>query len=67
MLDFFSDYDKLLEEETTETETETKMKEVESLRKLVGIEVRKAIDTFVEEWNKTHEPPKDEPEPPKDE
>ena len=40
------------------------------MRKMVGIEIKKALDTFVNEWDKTHEPPKDEPpknEPPKDE
>ena len=64
MLDFFTDYNKLEESEKEEVKDDNE-KDLETIRKMVGIEIKKAFDTFVNEWNATHEPPKDEP--PKDE
>ena len=59
MLDFFTDYNKLEEREKEEVKDENE-KDIETIRKMVGIEIKKAFDTFVNEWNETHEPPKDE-------
>ena len=70
MRDFFTDYNKLEEREKEEVKKDDNEKNLETMRKMVGIEIKKALDTFVNEWDKTHEPPKDEPpknEPPKDE
>lgn len=85
MRDFFNDYSKVETKEdkqinnsiygmsVTKLIQDTKKdneKDVEKLRKMVGIEVKKAFDTFVGEWEKTHEQPIDEPpkdEPPKTE
>ena len=70
MRDFFTDYNKLEEREKEEVKKVDNEKDMETMRKMVGIEIKKALDTFVNEWDKTHEPPKDEPpkdEPPKDE
>ena len=60
MLDFFTDYNKLEESEKEEIKDNNE-KDLETIRKMVGIEIKKAFDTFVNEWNATHEPPKDEP------
>ena len=60
MLDFFTDYNKLEESEKEEVKDGNE-KDLETIRKMVGIEIKKAFDTFVNEWNATHEPPKDEP------
>ena len=60
MLDFFTDYNKLEESEKKEVKDGNE-KDLETIRKMVGIEIKKAFDTFVNEWNATHEPPKDEP------
>ena len=60
MLDFFTDYNKLEESEKEEVKVENE-KDLETIRKMVGIEIKKAFDTFVNEWNVTHEPPKEEP------
>ena len=60
MLDFFTDYTKLEESEKEEVKDDNE-KDLETIRKMVGIEIKKAFDTFVNEWNATHEPPKDEP------
>lgn len=60
MLDFFTDYNKLEESEKEEVKDDNE-KDLETIRKMVGIEIKKAFDTFVNEWNATHEPPKDEP------
>ena len=70
MRDFFTDYNKLEEREKEEVKKEDNKKDMETMRKMVSIEIKKALDTFINEWNETHEPPKDEPpkdEPPKNE
>ena len=71
MRDFFTDYNKLEEREKEEVKkVDNEKKDMETIRKMVGNEIKKALDTFVNEWDKTHEPPKDEPpkdEPPKNE
>ena len=70
MRDFFTDYNKLDEREKEEVKKDDNEKNLETMRKMVGIEIKKELDTFVNEWDKTHEPPKDEPpkdEPPKNE
>ena len=61
MRDFFTDYNKLEEREKEEVKKDDNEKNLETMRKMVGIEIKKALDTFVNEWDKTHEPPKDEP------
>ena len=70
MRDFFTDYNKLEEREKEEVKNFDNEKDLETMRKMVGIEIKKAFDTFVNEWNATDEPPKVEPpkdEPPKNE
>ena len=61
MRDFFTDYNKLEEIEKEEVKKEDNEKDMETMRKMVSIEIKKALDTFINEWNETHEPPKDEP------
>lgn len=58
MKDFFSDCEKTQPKEELLKEDNL---DVDEIRKIVSVEVKKGIDTFMEEWNKTHsEPPTEE-------
>ena len=66
MRDFFEDSEKVTpKEEKTENTDSLSVNEV---KKIVGVEVKKAIDTFINEWNKNHkEEVKDEEKEEKEE
>lgn len=60
MKDFFADCEKSQPKE--ETPNEEKNLDIDDIRKIVSVEVKKGIDTFMEEWDRTHaEPTKIEP------
>lgn len=63
MKDFFADCERTQSKEEPPKEDNLNIDEV---RKIVSVEVKKGIDTFMEEWTKTHSEPQTEPptEPP---
>lgn len=58
MKDFFADCEKSQPKE--EPQKEEKNFNIDDIRKIVSVEVKKGIDIFTEEWNKTHVEPTEE-------
>lgn len=65
MKDFFADCEKSQPKE--EREKEEKNFDIDDIRKIVSVEVKKGIDTFMEEWNRTHAEPTEEEKEEKEE
>ena len=53
MRDFFSDCQKVEPKDETQKESDN-FTNSDDLKKLVGIEVKKAMDSFITEWEETH-------------